>query len=189
MYVSWYYNNAYVSYTIFPDLEMNNIILDEGKLRDLPFRHRLDKCTLIIKNETDESLRWDAVWLAGEIAELNPNTPLFDEVAELMTWILKNDDNGVVKHEACYQIAARNMRNKIPDLIETALNDTSVIAKHEAIESLGLMRAFDSKDLLLKVMNDPDSSVKETVAFVLKRLDRLAKLETKNNGYKPSSII
>ena len=168
---------------------MNNIILDEGKLRDLPYRHRLDKCTLIIKSEVDESLRWDAVWLAGEIAELNPNTLLFDEVAELMVWVLKNDDNGVVKHEACYQIAARNMRNKIPDLIETALYDTSVIAKHEAIESLGLMRAFGSKDLLLKVMDDPDPNVKETAAFVLKRLERLAKLETKNKVYKPSTIL
>jgi len=189
MYVSLFYDNTYVWYVIFPDLEMSNIILDECKLRDLPFRHRLDKCTLIIKNETDESLRWDAVWLAGEIAELNPNTQLFDEVAELMTWVLKNDDNGVVKHEACYQIAARNMRNKIPDLIETALNDTSVIAKHEAIESLGLMRAFDSKDLLLKALDCPDPNVKETAAFVLKRLSRLEKLETKNKEYRPSSII
>jgi len=168
---------------------MNHIILDEGKLRDLSYRHRLDKCTSIIKKETDESLRWDAVWLAGEIAELNPDTPLFDEVTELMAWVLKNDDNGVVKHEACYQIAARNMRNKIPDLIETALNDTSVIAKHEAIESLGLMRAFDSKDLLVKAMDDPDPNVKETAAFVLKRLDRLTKLETKNKEYRPSSIV
>ena len=168
---------------------MSNIILDEGRIRDLPFRQRLDKCALIIKNETDESLRWDAVWLAGEIAELNPNTTLFDEVSDLMVWVLKNDDNGVVKHEACYQIAARNMRNKIPDLIDTALNDTSVIAKHEAIESLGLMRAFDSKDLLLNALDDPDLNVKETAAFVLKRLSRLEKLETKNKEYQPSSII
>ena len=189
LYVTLVYDNPYVAYVLFPYLEMNNIILDEGKLRDLPYRHRLDKCTSIIKSEADESLRWDAVWLAGEIAELNPNTLLFDEVSELMVWVLKNDNNGVVKHEACYQIAARNMRNKIPNLIETALNDTSVIAKHEAIESLGLMRAFDSKDLLLKAMDDPDPNVKETAAFVLKRLNRLAKLEAKNKEYKPSSIL
>ncbi len=168
---------------------MTNIILDEIRIRDLPYRKRLDKCTLIIKNETDESLRWDAVWLAGEIAELNPDAPLFDEVADLMTWVLKNENNGVVKHEACYQIAARNMRKKIPDLVETALNDPSVIAKHEAIESLGLMRAFDSKELLFKAMEDPDSNVKETAVFVLKRLDRLEKIEEKNRTYHPSKIL
>src|SRR5207245_8745746 len=91
---------------------MSKIILDEDRIRDLPYRKRLDACTSIIKNEIDESFRWDAVWLAGEIAELNPDTPLFDEVANLMSWVLKNDSNGVVKHEACYQIAARNMRDR-----------------------------------------------------------------------------
>ncbi len=168
---------------------MSKIILDESKLRELPLRERLDKCTSIIKKDTDESLRWDAVWLAGEIAEMNLGVPLFDEVANLMAWVLKNDDNGVVKHEACYQIAARNMRSKIPDLIETALNDSSVIARHEAIESLGLMRAFDSKELIFKAMEDPDPNVKETTAFVLKRLHRLEKLEEKNKKYKPSTIL
>jgi HEAT repeat protein len=165
---------------------MSHIILDDGKLRNLPFRARLDKCTTIIKNETDESLRWDAVWLAGEIAEMNPNTPLFDEVADLMTWVLKNDNNGVVKHEACYQIAARNMRNKIPDLVQTAFNDKSVIAKHEAIESLGLMRAFDSKDMIYNSLKDPNSDIRETAAFVIKRLERLEKIK---ENYSPSKIV
>ncbi len=165
---------------------MSNIILDEGKLRNLPIRERLDKCISIIKNEPDESLRWDAVWLAGEIAEMNPDTPLFDEVADLMAWVLKNDNNGVVKHEACYQIAARNMRKKIPDLVETALNDKSVIAKHEAIESLGLMRAFDSKDLISKSLEDPNPEVRETTAFVMKRLERLQKIK---GAYVPSKVL
>jgi HEAT repeat protein len=165
---------------------MSHIILDEGKLRNLPFRERLDKCTSIIKNESDESLRWDAVWLAGEIAETNPNSSLFEEVAELMVWVLKNDNNGVVKHEACYQIAARNMRNKIPDLIQTALNDESIIAKHEAIESLGLMRAFDSKDMISNSLKDPNPDVRETAAFVMKRLERLQNLK---GNYVPSKVI
>jgi len=166
---------------------MNPIILDESNLRGLPVRERLDKCTLIIKNEADESLRWDAVWLAGEIAETaGKQDPLFGEVEDLMAWVLKNDDNGVVKHEACYQIAARNMRKKIPDLIQTALNDTSVIAKHEAIESLGLMRAFDSKDLIFDSLEDPSPEVRETAAFVMKRLKRLQK---KKEKYTPSKIL
>jgi HEAT repeat protein len=165
---------------------MSNIILDESKLRDLPFRERLDKCTSIIKNDPDESLRWDAVWLAGEIAEMNSDTPLFDEVADLMAWILKNDDNGVVKHESCYQIAARNMRKKIQDLIQTALNDKSVIARHEAIESLGLMRAFDSNDLIYKSLEDPNPEVRETTAFVMKRLRRLQNIQ---GNYVPSKVL
>jgi HEAT repeats len=171
-------------------MEMSRLILDEGNLRNLPPRERLDRCWEIIKKETDESLRWDAVWLAGEIAEIKgPNDPMFAEVADLMTWVLKNDTNGVVKHEACYQIAARNMRDKIPDLTTTALQDTSVIAKHEAIESLGLMRAFDTKEMLFKAAQDPSPEVKETALFVLKRLERLEKLEESRKSYKPSEIL
>ena len=164
-------------------------ILDEQNLRQLPVRERLIQCTDIIKNSKDESLRWDAVWLAGEISEnTTSDDPLFHQVADLMVWVLQHDDNGVVKHEACYQIAARNMRQKIPDLVQTALFDKSTIAKHEAIESLGLMRAFDSKDLIVKALEDPSYDVRETAAFVLKRLQRLEQL--KNNGkYIPSEIL
>jgi len=171
-------------------MEMSRLILDEGNLRSLPLRERLDKCNEIVKKETDESLRWDAVWLAGEIAELNgPEDPMFNEVSDLIAWVLKNDTNGVVKHEACYQIAARNMRKKIPDLVESALTDTSVIARHEAIESLGLMRAFDTKEIIFKATQDPNPDVKETAEFVLKRLKRLEQLEEKKKTYKPSNII
>jgi len=171
-------------------MEMSRLIIDEGNLRSLPARERLDKCMKIVKNEKDESLRWDAVWLAGEIAEINgPEDPMFEEVADLMGWVLKHDTNGVVKHEACYQIAARNMRKKIPDLVESALTDTSVIARHEAIESLGLMRAFDTKDMILKAIQDKNPDVKETAAFVLKRLERLEKLEENKKSYKPSRIL
>jgi HEAT repeat protein len=162
------------------------IILDENKLRDLPFRERLDKCISILKNETDESLRWDAVWLVGEIAELNPSGAFFDEVSDIMVWVLKNDNNGVVKHEACYQIAARDMRKKIPDLIETALNDKSVITKHEAIEALGLMRAFEAMELISKATTDTNPEVRETAVFVIKRLNRLQNVTGK---FIPTQIL
>lgn len=165
---------------------MGDLILDENEIRKLPFDKRFEECSKILYTEKDESKRWDAVWLAGEIAEQKgPNDPLFAKVADLMTWVLKNDDNGVVKHEACFQIAARNMRNKIPDLVDAALNSDSVLTKHEAIESLGLMRAFESAPLIEKALHDPSPDVKETAAFVLKRLARL-----KDAGeYIPSQIL
>ena len=161
-------------------------VLDETNLRNLPARKRLDRCTYIIKNEGDVSKRWDAVYLAGEIAEVtSPGTPIFDEVADLMSWILQNEINCVIKHEACFQIAARNMRKKIPDMIDTALNDKSGVAKHEALECLALMRAFESREAMIKALDDPIPYVSETAAFALKRLDRLDKNET----YKPSVIL
>jgi len=161
-------------------------VYDENKLRELPEEKRMLVCERIIKNDNDESKRWDAIWLLGEILEnKNQDDPVFEKVADLMEWTLRNDSNGVVKHEACYQIAGRNMRSKIPVLIDAALNDKSILTKHEAIEALGLMRATESIDLIRDLEIDPSIDVRETARFVIKRLNRL-----KDQGdYKPSNIL
>jgi HEAT repeat protein len=165
---------------------MTLLIFDDEKLRELPIDERLECCKQIIQNETDESKRWDATWLVGEIAEnKTQGDPVFDQVADLMAWILENDDNNVVKHEACYQIAARNMRSKIPALINAALNDKSGLTKHEALESLGLMQATEAISLIQDALNDPNQDVKQTAQFVIKRLDRMQKA----GAYVPSKII
>jgi len=167
-------------------MEMAIEIYDENKLRELPEEKRLAMCERIVKNDSDESKRWDAVWLVGEIAEKkDSDDPMFINAADLMEWVLKNDDNGVVKHEACYQIAGRNMRSKINVLVDAALNDKSILTKHEAIESLGLMRAFEAVDLIRDAEIDPSIDVRETARFVIKRLTRL-----QNQGeYKPADIL
>jgi len=170
---------------VFPNLGMSSIVVDENNIRVLPLKERYDICCSILKTEKDESKRWDAVWLAGEIAEIaGPDEPIFDQVADLMKWILENDDNGVVKHEACFQIAARNMREKIPDLINSAFHDNSGLVKHEALESLGLMRAYDSKPSIIKLLKDSNPVVSETARFVIKRLERF-----KDSKYIPSVIL
>ncbi|WP_236687751.1 HEAT repeat domain-containing protein [Candidatus Nitrosotenuis cloacae] len=155
-------------------------------IRELEPVQRLERCREIIQNETDESKRWDAVWLVGEIAEnKSQGDPLFDQVADLMEWVLVHDDNNVVKHEACYQIAARDMRSKIPVLVQAALNDKSGLTKHEALESLGLMRATETIDLIRSALDDSVDDVRQTAKFVIKRLARM-----ENAGaYNPSQII
>jgi len=167
-------------------MEMSEVVLDDNMLRELPPKKRFSQCEIILKNSEDESLRWDAIWLVGELAELSkPNDPMFKKVADLMVWVLQNDSNGVVKHEVCYQIAARNMRNKIPDLTYAALHNNSILAKHESIEALGLMRAFEAESLIKKALDDPNVDVRETASFVLKRFNRL-----RNKGeYRPSDIL
>lgn len=162
-------------------------VFDEYKIRDLPDEERFSVCEKILKNEKDESKRWDAVWLIGELAEnKDENDPLFIKVSDVIEWVLNNDDNGVVKHEACFQVAARNMRQKINALVHTALHNSSILTKHEAIESLGLMRAFEAEPLIRKALNDPSHDVRETAEFVLKRFERL-----KNHTvvYTPSAIL
>ena len=113
------------------------IIFDEYDMRKLPPREWLDKVIQILRNERDESIRWDSVWLAGEITEvIDMDDPIFAEIADLLVWVLLNDDNIIVKHEAAFQIGVRNMRAKIPYLTNSALNDKSELVRHEADRSL-----------------------------------------------------
>ncbi|MBI2643124.1 MAG: HEAT repeat domain-containing protein [Nitrosarchaeum sp.] len=162
-------------------------VFDEYNLRKLPDEERFSICAETLKNEKDESKRWDAVWLIGELAEnKDENDPMFNKVSDVIEWVLNNDDNGVVKHEACFQVAARNMRQKIPALVNTALHNESVLTKHEAIESLGLMRAFEAEPLIRKALNDPSIDVRETAEFVIKRF---ARIKNRDVVYKPSAIL
>ncbi len=157
-------------------------------MRNLPPRQRLDKIIQVLKNgnERDESIRWDCIWLAGEITEaVSKDDPIYTEIADLMVWVLNNDDNGIVRHEAAFQIGLHNMRAKIPDLVKSILNDKSDLVKHEAIEALGLLRDHGSKETLRKMLEDKGDAVSETAAFVLKRLERL-----KDRGeYKGEAIL
>jgi len=163
-------------------------VFDEYNMRTLPPRLRLDKVIQVLKNgnERDESIRWDCIWLAGEITEaVSKDDPISTEIADLMVWVLNNDDNGIVRHEAAFQIGLHNMRAKIPDLINSILNDRSDLVKHEAIEALGLLRDHGSKETLTMMLEDKSEAVTATAAFVLKRLERL-----KDRGeYKGEAIL
>ena len=152
---------------------MTQLALDDHRIREFPLEKRVEIIEQIFKNSDDESLRWDAVWLAGEIPEqVGLKGPLFDKVADIYAWVLKNDDNAVVRHEVCYQIAGRNMRKKIPDLVQAGLHDKSALVRHEAIECLGIIRAFDHMDAMKKALEDPSPYVVETARMVLKRMER-----------------
>ena len=92
--------------------------------------------------------------------------PLFDKVADLFAWVLKNEDNAVVRHEVCYQITGINMRDKIPDLAEAGLHDKSALVRHEAIECLSIIYAFDQIDTMKKALDDPSEYVSETARMI-----------------------
>lgn len=164
---------------------MTQVAFDEKEIRALPIEERLSKLELTLKNSPDESERWDAVWMIGEIAaEAGEGTPLYNKVADLFSWDLKHDDNSVVRHEVCYQIAGRNMMHKVPDLIESGLHDQSALVRHEAIECLSIIHAHDDDTLAAfeNATQDPNEYVRETAYFVLKRVDR-----TKKRKFEPET--
>jgi len=152
---------------------VQTLAIDEQSIRGLPIGKRLARLNDILKNNNDESVRWDAVWLLGEIvAQLNPEDRFFKKVSDLSAYVLRHDDNIIVRHEICYQIAGRNMREKIPDLAWSALNDPSDLVRHEATECLGIIHADEEIETIKKATKDRSQNVRDTAFFVLKRMKR-----------------
>jgi FOG: HEAT repeat len=149
-------------------------VFDEYNMRALPPHERFQKIVEIFNRADDESVRWDCVWLAGEMAE-EVTLKFKQKIAEFLVAILYTDINSIVRHEAAFQIGLHNMRDKIPDLICAIKIDSSDLVKHEAIEALGLLRVHDkdSKDTLQLMTNHKSDAVSDTATFVLKRLERL----------------
>lgn len=142
-------------------------------LKGLPLEERYVKIKDIFENSGDESERWDAVWIAGEIpVEVDLKGPLFEKMTDLFAWVLKNDDNDVVRHEVCYQIAARNMRRIIPELASAANYDPSPLVRHEATECLMIIRATDQMEAIKRSLGDENESVRNTAELVIKRMSR-----------------
>lgn len=155
---------------------MNSVNIPEEfdkTIKKLPLQERYERLEQVFKTSEDESERWDAVWLGGEIpVEVDLQGPLFEKMTDLFAWVLKNDPNDVVRHEVCYQIAARNMRRIIPELAHAANYDPSPLVRHEATECLMIIRAVDQIDAIKRSLKDENESVRNTARLVLKRMQR-----------------
>lgn len=155
-----------------------DVVLDDYHVRNLPPQERFDKICHVLKTSDDESLRVDSVWLLSEMLDfVRTGDSLYEKISDMLVWILKNDHNGVVKHEAAFEIGARNLRKKIPELIEAATCDDDVLVRHESLEGLGLMKTDEFKETIRVCLEDPAKEVRETAMFVLKRMERI-----KNNN-------
>lgn len=163
-------------------MEMEYFNLTENQLNQLPPKKRLEQMENLIKNSDDESQRWDCICLCGELYHhLQKNERSFlksdivllkKRIVDLFRWVIRNEKNGVVLHEVCYHIAARNIRELIPDLIDCGTKNNSILGRHEALESLGLMNAQEANEKIKKALKDPVKDVRETAQFVLKRMKR-----------------
>lgn len=154
-------------------------VYEQSPMLMMPVRERISLCASIIENDQDESLRGEAVWVLGAtVNELRPDDQLRNEIGELLEYVLQHDKNDVVKHEACFQLGEYNLTKKIPALVRAALCDRSELVRHEAVEALGLIQAFDQRAVLQQALKDEKDCVRQTAAFVLKQLDRLEKAQT-----------
>ncbi len=160
---------------------VQEIIVDLNEVRKLPHEARLEELTKIFHNSQDESERWDAVWMAGELAEeTGLKGHIYDKTGDLLAWVMLHDENIIVRHESSYQIVGRNYHNHISELVESALHDKSPLVRHESCECLSIIQALDAIPYIEKLLDDPVDIVRETAKFSLKRMERTKNQKTEN---------
>jgi len=163
-----------------------NSNLTENKLNELPPETRLAVCVEKIKNgKNSESQRWDCLIIISELyVKLTSNfqevhskkiKKMLSEIESTLKWMVYNEKNCVVHHEIAYQIAARNMINLIPDMVNAALHSKSIVSRHEYLECLGVMKAFeDLKKIIPHALKDSNPDVRQTAEFAEDRMNRYA---------------
>jgi HEAT repeat protein len=154
------------------------ILYDYISIGQLPLQQRFEKCHSILKTDPDESLRVEAIWAVGSLLEEQIDDPLREKIEGLLVDVLKNDVNAVVRHEAGYQLGEHDVRKKLPELIDAALNDPSELVRHESIEGIGLLRLPNAIEDIKKALKDSNEAVRQTAQLVIKQLERFEKLQT-----------
>jgi len=161
--------------------------LTENRLNELDPETRLDVSYEKITNgKNSESQRWDCLIIISELyVKLNKNQypdlgkkkveKMISKIESILKWMIYNEKNCVVHHEVAYQVAARNMTSLIPDMVQAALHSKSIVSRHEYLECLGVMKAFDElKKILPKALKDKNPDVRETAEFAQDRISRYA---------------
>lgn len=99
------------------------------------------------------------------------------EFAEnILAWLLMNDDNLVVRHEAAFILGQLYKRGEIigsiafQTLLESVQRDASVVVRHEAAESLGWFSHPDAIQALKEIAEDPNAEIAVTAKLGLCRL-------------------
>ena len=154
------------------------IIFDEYKMRELPRQLRLTELEKTLRFEQNEAKRWPCVFLLGELIEpqYEPDKSVFQRVADQMEWTLLYDKSPIVAHEGAFQIGLRNFVDKKQTLIDVSLNkEYHEITRHESIEAIGTMRAYECMPMIKALENDENEgpAIRDTARFVRLRLELL----------------
>jgi hypothetical protein len=161
--------------------------LTENRLNELDPETRLEvSIEKIMNGKNSESQRWDCLIIISELyVKLIKNQhrdlgkqkvrKMKSKIESTLKWMIHHEKNCVVHHEVAYQVAARNITSLVPDMVTAALHSKSVVSRHEYLECLGVMKAFDElKKILPKVLKDKNPDVRETAEFAKDRLSRYA---------------
>lgn len=181
------------------DLEktnLNDISLDELVKMDLTERYinqlnpkrRLEFCVSKLKNQdglSSVSQREDALIMLGELYyKLHKNQDgleltakekqdICNKVRDAFEWGMDNEPSCVPHHEICYQVSQRDIRELIPKMAHIAVHHKSEVSRHEYVECLANIMAWDELESILpRMLKDSSADVRETAQYCEDRLRR-----------------
>ena len=173
------------------DLSLDKLVkmdLTERYINELKPKRRLEFCLSKLKNQdglSSVSEREDALIMLGELYyKLHKNQDGFDltakekqdicdQVRDGFDWAMDNETNCVPHHEICYQISQRDIRELIPKMTHIAVHHKSEVSRHEYVECLANIMAWDELESILPTMlNDSCADVRETAQYCEDRLRR-----------------
>jgi len=155
----------------------------EDTLNKLKPATRLQISIQIIKNtESSISQRADGLIIICELYQKLTNNQydflktksdnMKKEIRNTIQWMLYNEKNCVVHHELFYQIAARNMTELVPDMAYCAEHSKSIVSRHEALENLGMMKAWKYIKIIQNALDDPNPDIAQTAQWAMNRYAR-----------------
>ena len=137
--------------------ELTCLDLTENQLNELNPKIRLQVAIHKLKNYNGKSSiseRQDAIIMLGELYHKLKNNQYKSEftsdeiiktystILDVFKWAIKNELACVPHHELAYQIAARDMRELIPEMVWVSLKHKSIVSRHEFIENLANISAW-----------------------------------------------
>jgi len=168
--------------------ELTCLDLTENQLNELNPKIRLQVAIHKLKNHNGESSiseRQDAIIMLGELYHKLKNnqykseftsdeiTKTYSTIIDVFKWAIKNEPACVPHHELAYQIAARDMRELIPEMVSVSLEHKSTVSRHEFIENLANIAAWEElKYVLPIVLQDPNPDIRETAQYCEDRMRR-----------------
>lgn len=173
------------------DLHMDvltHLDLTEHQLNQLPPKTLLEFAICKLKNYNGTSSiseRQDAIIMLGELYHKLKNNQYRSEftsdeidktystILDVFKWAIKNESNCVPHHELAYQIAARDMRELIPEMVSVALEHKSIVSRHEYIENLANIAAWNELEYILSItLHDSNPDIRETSQYCKDRMRR-----------------
>jgi deoxyhypusine monooxygenase len=139
-----------------------------AKMEEAYEKHDIEYFKELIRHE-DFVIRTRAVCILADLGD--------EDVIEHISYVLLNDPNELVRHEAAFSLGQMGFRKGLPALIKAVENDPSMFVRHEAAIAIGVIGSEEGRDVLLKALNDKDREVRESAIIALSNIDYISSIK------------